>query len=524
MASQPSIEPLDVLVAIAKPAVNRLIVGLLREIGIGELTTVGSLDYALLQFRHAKKSFKLVICDRLGYGGHLALLKFLRWERDVLTVSLPVICVDAAWTGDELAANRDAGATTTLALPLTKHGLKMSVETAVSDRRHFVMSPTFRGIDRRFAVIKGYKGPFRRAVDSGITQCHGSPRDRRKIKADAGVRAEPGKTSVSEEGTATAGFGWSKAIETGREDIDSEHRSIIDIMNDLNGVQSTAEEDAAVVEKTLSALKDYVRLHFTNEEALMDSFEYSDRKRHKELHAAFARKIESISAGSICVADVRRKLLVSVYDWLMSHITGVDRIMIAQLKGEYGAVQNDPYETQTTSVVDNAHKIVRQIQKLSIHLGDVADAPSKASICRRVSEATERLINLMGLACTRIEVHGCGAYQLRRLGDIRAAVNTNADIVVAEAARNLINYGNRIISGKYGVPLGVGAILIRKTERIQSLVQIIGGPDAMSQTSKAAVAEAMQIAGDVQTLAVRASAELTDVHLLPRHGGQSGKR
>ena len=197
---------------------------------------------------------------------------------------------------------------------------------------------------------------------------------------------------------------------TAREDIDSQHRGIIDIMNDLNCVPATGEGDASAVEKALVALKDYVRLHFAHEEEVMDSFDYGDRKRHKELHAAFARKIESLRAGSICVADIRQKLLASVYDWLMSHITGVDRIMIAQLKGEYGTAQNDPYETQTTSVVDNAHKIVRQIQELTIQLGGAAGGRSKASICRLITEATERLINLMGLACTRIEVRGCGAY------------------------------------------------------------------------------------------------------------------
>jgi CheY-like chemotaxis protein len=132
MARQASKEPLDVLVAIAQPAVSRLIVSLLREIGIGEVTTVHSVDFALLQFRHANKNFDLVICDRLGDGGNLGLLKFARWQRDVLVPSLPIICIGTDWSGDELAANRDAGATATLALPITKHTLKVAVETAVS--------------------------------------------------------------------------------------------------------------------------------------------------------------------------------------------------------------------------------------------------------------------------------------------------------------------------------------------------------------------------------------------------------
>ena len=72
-------------------------------------------------------------------------------------------------------------------------------------------------------------------------------------------------------------------------------------------------------------------------------------------------------------------------------------------------------------------------------------------------------------------------------------------------------YGNRIISRRHGIPLGVGAVLIRKTERIHSLVQIIGGADTMNLASKIAVDEAIEIAGVVQALAIKAAAELTEI-------------
>ncbi len=289
--------------------------------------------------------------------------------------------------------------------------------------------------------------------------------------------------------------------------IDSQHRGIIEIMNDLNGVAVGNDGEMAAVEKAFAALKDYVRIHFSHEERLMDSFDYDDRTRHKELHAAFVAKIETISVDRISAADARRKLLVAVYDWLMSHITGIDRIMIAKLNGEYGMVGNDPKETQTTIVIDNAHKIVRNVQKMSVRLSGIAEGPPKTSLRRHIAEAMERFINLMGLATTRVETVGCNSYHLRRLGDVRAALNTNADSMAEDAARNLIDYGNTILSGNRGIPLGIGAILSKKRTRMQSLVQIAGGLEAMRRTTRDAVEEAMRVVDAVLALEFKGFAE-----------------
>ncbi len=499
---QPSREALEVLVAIAKPEVSHLIVSLLREINVSDVTTVASLDHATLQFRHAHKSFTLVICDRLGEGGHLELVTFVRWKQKVLAPSLPIICVGSQWTGTELLANRDAGATATLALPITKHALKMAVESSTSGRREFVTAPTFRGLNRRIAVISGYKGPFRRASDGNANTAQAAPQSE--------AATAPGSETRDKEPQATAGFGWSKAIETGRDDIDSQHRGIVDIMNDLNSAPEADDEKSERVQKSLAALKDYVGIHFAHEEQLMDAFDYSEKDNHKNAHIEFSNKLHSLDAANMKTAALRRTLLTYIYDWLISHITGIDRIMIAQLNGEYGAAESDPYEHQTMTVIDDAHKIARQIQTMSVKLSDTIKASVKASLLRRIAEATERLINLMDLACTRIEVRGCSTFQLRRLGDVRAAVNSNADHLAAAAAGKLISYCNGILSRRQGIPLGITAILSRKTERIQSLVTVIGGMEAMAPSSRAAVDEAMRISHAVHALALKSPAELIE--------------
>ena len=518
MDRRPSSSLLTVLVAIAKPAVSHLVVGLLREFGLKEAITVDSAEFARLQLRHAGQKFDLVVCDRLGDGEHLALLKFIRWECDRVLPSLPVICIGNAWIGEELMANRDAGATATLALPITKHAIKVAVENALSDRREFVMGATFRGVNRRVALVIGYKGPFRRSTDTNFSVSDHSSTVSQDCDGSITVRDIQLAEDNGSDQAPYNNLSWSKSIETGNEDIDSEHYCIINILNDLNNIDLSVSDEAEAVERALSALKEYIKTHFSNEERLMDSFDYDDRQRHKSLHAAFAAKIEKISTNNIAAANTRRKLLVSIYDWLISHITGVDRVMIAKLKGEFCGVHNDTYETQTALVIDDALEIVRHIHQMLILLTGASSEQKKSGLYKRVAEATERLVNLMELACTRIEVCGCSNFHIRQLGDIRAAVNTNADNLAGGSVRNLITYGRSIISGKHGVPLGVGSVLTQKTVRIESLVHVIGGAHALSQPTRAAVCEAMEIASAVHTLEAKASAGLMECHLFPEPG------
>jgi len=120
------IQSLSVGLVAAKDAVLLAVLcRLQREVGVSDFTEVGSTDHAMLQFQHGLKGFDLTLCDTLEGDGHLQILKFVRWQTTLpLCNTTPVICVADRWSGDRLAAVRDAWVSAALTMPLTKHAIQ----------------------------------------------------------------------------------------------------------------------------------------------------------------------------------------------------------------------------------------------------------------------------------------------------------------------------------------------------------------------------------------------------------------
>jgi hemerythrin-like metal-binding protein len=487
------------LVAIENATTRRLVVSLLRESGYGVLAETKDPDHTLLHLRRGEMAkFNIIICDRLGGTGHVSVLKSVRWSEGVIPQSLPVIGVDGQWTADELIAARDAGISATLTLPLTKRSLQMAVSTAIGKQKSFIAAPTFRGPDRRAAVISGYKGPFRRADDALTRRLPGSPvitqSQAAGEKKDPPHEAKP-PAAAREHGKAE--IEWSMAIATGRDDIDEQHKKIIELLKDL-GRPSEKNDDDKIIDSVVLELNSYVKMHFSHEEQLMDTFDYDERDNHKQIHAGFIKKLDSFNIDDLRSAGRRERLFFIVYNWLVSHIVTIDRVMIAKMTGEYDdSVGADTIRKQTGVVIGDAFDLASQIMNIQMMAGRTSSSSKRTAYINDISSSTERLINLMELADSRVQVCGCSTFQLRRLGEIRSALATSADSLAEVAARRVITFCRDILSGKQGIPLGVGDVLHRHLGRVSSLAAVIGGADAMSASARGAAAEASELAGKV---------------------------
>ncbi len=244
----------------------------------------------------------------------------------------------------------------------------------------------------------------------------------------------------------------------------------------------------------------------------MHTFDYDDRDHHIHLHTEFTARVDSLSDDAFTDDDKRLKLLFAIYNWLVSHIAGIDRVMIAKMNGEYDdGFNSDTNHKQTRLVINNAYLSATQIAQISVQLKRARGRYRQSQLSRQIADATERLINLMSLADSRIEVTGCNAFQLRRLSEIRAAVASNANALAETAARRIIEYGASILSGKYGLPLGVGAIMERHLDRVSALVAAIGGTEAMSPSAKATTQEAITIANAVFAMEEASSTVLPEL-------------
>lgn len=128
-------------------------------------------------------------------------------------------------------------------------------------------------------------------------------------------------------------FPWNSNFEIGLEDIDDQHRVLVDILNRLawHFVSSSPEEDSA---QLLDELLAYASYHFEYEESIWQkSFGQSEILRnHKDTHQAFFTRIETLRQSTAPKEDFLADLFDYVTRWLAYHILESDRRMALTVK------------------------------------------------------------------------------------------------------------------------------------------------------------------------------------------------
>jgi hemerythrin len=120
-------------------------------------------------------------------------------------------------------------------------------------------------------------------------------------------------------------FEWSNDLSVNVAEIDSQHRQLIGMINNLNEAMKQRKGKEAL-EKTLADLLDYAQKHFATEEGYFTRFAYPQAMAHKAKHSAFVEKVydfkEEYEAGKLSLTlDVMNFLK----DWLKGHIQGEDK-------------------------------------------------------------------------------------------------------------------------------------------------------------------------------------------------------
>jgi hemerythrin len=129
---------------------------------------------------------------------------------------------------------------------------------------------------------------------------------------------------VTRFGKCDAFLVWDDAYNTGIQQIDEEHKKLLNMINNLRSstLCNTGEE---FERRTLQELVDYTEHHFEREEQLMSEYGYPDFEGHKAQHDQMSQYV----AGFIKRYDEEgKKVLPDVADhltrWLIQHINGTD--------------------------------------------------------------------------------------------------------------------------------------------------------------------------------------------------------
>lgn len=300
-------------------------------------------------------------------------------------------------------------------------------------------------------------------------------------------------------------FEWSKAIEIGHAGIDEQHQKLFDLLRDLRQAAGGAKELDAI-RTGIKGLTAYAVTHFAFEDPIMDSFDYDERKSHRAAHAAFIKNVASIERSlerNKQTAGAYSKLIDFIYNWLISHINNIDRTMIAKLQGNHQDLfASHEVVSQTATVIEDAFIVAGEVERASTQLGLARNAAQKSVFAINLKDTSQRLINLLSLAETRLEIFGCSDNEMAKLSGMRGAMNSSALSLLKIATKELTDYGARIILGKYDLPLGAGAFMTRKAEEIHKLIQVVGGLENVDPGLKENIDQALSLVGDVKELEV----------------------
>ncbi len=115
-------------------------------------------------------------------------------------------------------------------------------------------------------------------------------------------------------------FEWSDKFEIGVQEMDEEHKFLINKINifvrALNGDGNP--------EKSFQDMKAFTIKHFEDEERYMKSFNYSSFEAHKKIHIALLAKVQSFENELKNGTIDKTRVVAFLKNWLVSHILGVD--------------------------------------------------------------------------------------------------------------------------------------------------------------------------------------------------------
>lgn len=117
---------------------------------------------------------------------------------------------------------------------------------------------------------------------------------------------------------------WGKILSVGVEEIDEDHRKLVDIFNVLN--HAVAEDESPdYLRAILEELINCTVWHFSHEERLMLKHRYPDAAAHKQEHSELIVSAKDLQQAVLHGEAVNEQHIVFLERWLTEHILTADQ-------------------------------------------------------------------------------------------------------------------------------------------------------------------------------------------------------
>lgn len=122
-----------------------------------------------------------------------------------------------------------------------------------------------------------------------------------------------------------APINWDERLETGNEELDAQHRTLIDTFNRLSAVVQGGRANRDELEGLLIFLRDFALMHFELEQELMVRSGYPGEREHRLLHADLGGQIDTVLDAFHQGRTALNPVIMEYLDaWLQRHIREED--------------------------------------------------------------------------------------------------------------------------------------------------------------------------------------------------------
>jgi len=124
---------------------------------------------------------------------------------------------------------------------------------------------------------------------------------------------------------------WSDNMSIGVENIDKDHKKLIDLINQCINLEQQ-ETAKSSIKEILDELLDYTDYHFKREELLMGQIGYPHITKHQQVHKLLIKEVKQrvnkFKQGHMVIQD----LVEFLSAWLEDHIMGMDKLIVSESK------------------------------------------------------------------------------------------------------------------------------------------------------------------------------------------------
>lgn len=119
---------------------------------------------------------------------------------------------------------------------------------------------------------------------------------------------------------------WRSSYETGVEEMDMQHKKLIDLINILYRVMRN-KESVAVVEGVINEMADYAGVHFRDEEAMLKAIGYPQYDEHISRHRAYRSQMENLMGNyEEDPENTVKEIYAFLRQWWIEHIIEEDKL------------------------------------------------------------------------------------------------------------------------------------------------------------------------------------------------------